>query len=95
MDDIPVAAAGWHEHGVDVCFAKEGRGGVDGGWKADIGGLMKLALVASADIPLNIVLEGRPPEAVEEGAPRGIEALVPKVIVGVTDEGEALRGRDV
>jgi len=40
-------------------------------------GLADLAFVASLDIPLDIRLEHRPPEAVEECAACGVNALVP------------------
>jgi len=65
-----------HIHGVDVDFVEKWRRRVDGGWEVDFGGLADLALVTSLNIPLDVGLEGWPPEAVEEGTACGVEALV-------------------
>ena len=76
----------WHVHGVDVDFAKEWRGVVDGGWKPDFGGLMDLALVTSLNIPLYVGVEHGPPEAVEKGAACGVKTLVAELVVGIANE---------
>ena len=69
-----------------MSFAEEGRGVVNSGRKPDFGGLADLALVTCLNVPLDVRVERRPPEAVEKGAARGIEALVAKPVVGVADE---------
>jgi len=65
-----------HIHGVDIDFVEKRCRRVDSGWEADFGGLADLALVTSLNVPLDIRLEGWPPEAVEEGVACGVEALV-------------------
>jgi hypothetical protein len=54
-----------------------------------------LALVAGPNVPFDIAFERWPPKAVEEGAARGIYALVAEVVVGVANEGEAEGRRDI
>jgi len=58
-------------------------------------GLVKLALVASPNVPFYVTVERWPPKAVEEGAACGIKALVAKAIVGVAHEGEAEGQHDI
>jgi hypothetical protein len=64
LDDVAVAGSAGHQHGVNVCFAKEGHGDGNGGQDADLGGLLDLAFVAGGDILFNIMSERRPPKAV-------------------------------
>jgi hypothetical protein len=44
-------------------------------------------LVTGLDEPLDIGFERGPPEAIEEDAACGVEALVAKIVMSVTDEG--------
>ena len=76
LGDVTEAASGRHKGGVNVEFAKEWGGDCDGGRNADLGGLAKLALMAGGDVPFDVLLEGGPPEAVEDGASSQVEALV-------------------
>jgi len=76
LGDVTEAASRGHKGGVDVELAKEWGGDCNGGRNADFGGLAKLALMAGGDVPFDILLEGGPPEAVEDGALSQIEALV-------------------
>ena len=46
--------------------------------------------MTSIDIPLDVLLERGPPEAVEECAPSRIEPLVTEVVVGIAYEWESL-----
>src|SRR5216684_4504579 len=39
LDDVVKSRGRGHEHGVDVCFAKEGCWSSDGGWYADFSSL--------------------------------------------------------
>ena len=57
--------------------------------------MAKLALVAGVDVPFDVLLNGRPPEAVEESAAGGIESFVAEVVVGIADKWESLVGRDI
>jgi hypothetical protein len=75
-----------HVHGVDVYFAEEGRGVVNGWWKPDFGGLTDLALVTSLNIPLHVGVECGPLEVVKKGAACGVETLVAELVVGITDK---------
>ena len=56
------------------------------GGNADFGGLTDLALVAGLNVPFDIGFEGWPPEAVEEGAVRGVKTLVSEFVVGIANE---------
>ena len=76
-------------------LVEERRRVVDGGWKADFGGLADLALVTSSNVPFNIGFEGWPPEAVEKSAACRVEALVTKLVMSVTDEGVSRRGAGI
>ena len=87
MSDVSKAADRRHEHGVNIYLLKDGRGDGDGGRNPDLRRLAKLALVASADVPLDVLLEGRPPKPVEERAAGGVETLVTKMIVSIANEG--------
>ena len=69
---------------------EEGSGDGDRGWYANLGSLPELALVACVSVPLDILLERRPPEAIEEGAARRIKPFVAEVVVSVADQWESL-----
>jgi len=56
LSDVSKATDRRHEHGVNVYLLKEGRRDGDGGWNPDFCCLAKLALVASADVPLDVLL---------------------------------------
>jgi hypothetical protein len=86
LHDIPIASCMWHVHGVDMDFAEEGYGVINGGWKPDFGGLMDLALVTCLNILLYIGVKCGPPEAVEKGAACGVETLMAELVVGIMDE---------
>ena len=75
-----------HQHGVDIYFMEEGGGGGDSRRDPDLGCLVELALVTSADVPLDILLKEGPPESVEECMAGGIKAFMPKVVMSVADE---------
>jgi hypothetical protein len=49
--------------------------------------LSDLALVTGLDKPLDIGFERGPPEAIEEDVVCGVEALVAKIVVSITDKG--------
>ena len=76
LGDVTEAAGRGHKRGVDVELAEKWGGDCDGGRNADLGGLAKLALMAGGDVPFDVLLEGGPPEAVEDGASSRVEALV-------------------
>jgi hypothetical protein len=57
-----------HQHGVNVCLAKEGCRGGNYWEDMKFGGLMELALMASGDILFDIISKRWPPESVKEGA---------------------------
>ena len=57
-------------------LVEERRGVIDGGWKADFGGLADLALVTCSNVPFNVGFEGWPPEAVEKSVACRVEAFV-------------------
>ena len=67
----------------------------DGGWKADFGGLVDLALVTCLNVPFNVSFEGWPPEAVEKSTACRVEALVTKLVVSITDKGILCRRVDI
>jgi len=92
LNDIPKASSMRHIHGVDVDFVEKRRRRVNSGWEADLGGLADLAQVTCLDVPLDIGLEGWPPEAVEEGAACGVEALVAQLVISVMDKSVPRRG---
>ena len=77
LDDVSKATNGWHEHGVNVYFAKEWHRSVDGGWDVNFCCLPELALVACFDIPFDILLKGWPPKSVQECVTGGVKAFVP------------------
>jgi hypothetical protein len=56
--------------------------------------LAKLALVTGADVPFDVLVDGRPPEAVEECAARGVEPPVSEVVVGVVNDAGSLIRED-
>src|SRR6266850_4801540 len=87
LSDVSKAADRRHEHGVNIYLPKDGRGDGDGGRNPDLHHLAKLALVASADVPLDVLLKGRPPKPVEERVVGGVETLVTKMIMSITNEG--------
>ena len=67
LGDVTEAAGRGHKHGVDIEFVEKWGGDCDGGWNADLGGLAKLALMASGDVPFDVLLKGGPPEVVKDG----------------------------
>ncbi len=48
--------------------------------------LVDLAQVTGLDVPPDVRLERRPPEAIQECAVSSIKAVVTEVIVGIVDE---------
>jgi hypothetical protein len=76
LDNIAEARSEGHEHGVDINLAKEGSRKVNNRQDANLGGLTKLAFMTSVNIPFYILLQRRPPEAVEEHAVSQIKALM-------------------
>ena len=58
LSDVIETAGRRHEHGVDIYLLKERGWDSDGGWYADLGSLAELALMAGADVPLDVVLKG-------------------------------------
>ena len=65
--DIPETCGGWHEHCINVCFVKKQCRSGNGGWYADFGGLVQLALMACGNVLLNISSKRGPPKPVQEG----------------------------
>ena len=76
LDDVTEARDKQHEHGVDVDFVEEGSRRVDSRQDVDLGSLSDLTLVASVDVPLNVLLKRWPPEAIREHVSSGVDALV-------------------
>jgi len=68
LGDVTEATGRGHKRGVDIELAEKWGGDCDGGQNVDLGGLAKLALMAGGDVPFDILLEGGPPEVVEDGA---------------------------
>ena len=66
LDDVAVAARSRHNHSINMDFVKESAH--DGNSQGDVqfGGLVNLAFVASADVPLDIVDQHRPPEVQQQ-----------------------------
>ena len=95
LDDIAEARSKGHEHGVNINLVKEGSRKVDNRRDVNLGGLMKLAFMTSVNIPFYILLQRRPPEAIKECAVSQVKAFVAQVVVGITNEGEALRRGDI
>jgi hypothetical protein len=61
LSDVTEAADVRHKHGINIYLVKErGRNG-NSRWNTDLGCLAELTLVAGADVPLDILLEGGPP----------------------------------
>jgi hypothetical protein len=69
-----------------VDFAEEGCWVINGGWKLDLGGLVDLALVTSLNIPLHVGVKRGPPEVVKKGMMCGVETLMAKLVVSITNE---------
>src|SRR6266404_1151159 len=92
LDDVVKASGRSHEHGIDIYLAEEGSGSRDARGNADFGGLLELTLMTGTDVPLDVLIDGRPPEAVSESVVCGIEALVAEVVVDGMDDGEASGG---
>jgi len=95
LNDIPKASGMRHIHGVNVDFVEKRRRRVDGRWEADLGGLADLAQVTCLDVPLDVRLEGWPPEVVEEGMACGVEALVAQLVMSVADKSVPCGGAGV
>jgi len=68
LGDVTETAGGGHKCGVDIELVEKWGGDCDSGRNVDLGGLAKLALMAGGDVPFDVLLEGGPPEAVEDGA---------------------------
>lgn len=90
LHNIPEARGRWHKHCVNIDLAKKQHGGVDREWEANVGSLANLALMTGVDKPFDIVLEGWPPESVEEGVVCQVKSLVAKLIMCVADKGHML-----
>ena len=86
LSDISEATNVRHQHGVDIYLTEEVGGDGDSRRDPDLGCLAELALVTSADVPLDILLKEGPPELVEECTAGGIKALMPEAVVSVADE---------
>ncbi|PIL32226.1 hypothetical protein GSI_05471 [Ganoderma sinense ZZ0214-1] len=92
MGNVLEAAGGWHVHGVGVDTNEDGGGRLwDGGWKEDLAELSRLTEVACADVPDDVGLHVRPPEAEREERVRGVGTLVCDIVVGLLEDVEALR----
>jgi hypothetical protein len=92
LGDVTKAANWWHEHGIDIYLLKDGGRNGNDGWNANLHHLAELALVASADVPFDILLKGRPPKPVEECAACEVETFVTKAVISIVDEGEMKKG---
>jgi hypothetical protein len=53
LDAVTEARGKRHEHGVYTGLAKERCRDGNGGWDADSGGLVELALMTGSDVPLD------------------------------------------
>ena len=85
------ASSDGHEHCIDIDFLEKGCRGGNSRWYANFGGLAKLAFVTSGRVPFDVVFYRRPPEAIQDDATHEIETFVPKVIISISDQAEALR----
>ena len=63
LDDVAVAAGLRHNHSINMDFVKESTHNRNSQGDVQSGSLVNLAFMASADVPLDIVDQHRPPEA--------------------------------
>ena len=82
LHDVAVSSGGWHKHGVNVYFVKEGGRSGDGWRDSDFGCLVDLTLVACCDVLFDVEGDRGSPEAIEEGAQCRVVAFVSEVVVG-------------
>ena len=81
MDDVAETAGRSHVHGVDVGLAEKRSGSGNDRRNVDFGSLLELTLVAGTDIPFDVAFQRRPPEAIDNIAPRGVYAFMAEVVM--------------
>ncbi len=91
LNNVPICTLR-HVHGVEMRFVEERSGSCDGRRDAELSKLSELAFVAGSDVPLNVLVESRPPEALEKLRSDGVDAFVSEGIVGLAYQVES-RGR--
>ena len=69
LDDVAVAAKLRHNHSINMDFVKESTHDRNSQGDVQSGSLANLAFMASADIPLDVVDQHRPPEAQQQTCP--------------------------
>ena len=94
LDDIGEATGGSHVHGVNIHLVEEGSRKGNDRRNANLGGLSKLTLVASVDVPFDVVVDSGPPEVIEQGALSGVNTLVSEIVVGSVNDSESIRKGD-
>ena len=66
LDDVAVATGSRHNHSINMDFVKESTHDRNSQGDVQSGGLANLAFVASADVPLDVIDQHRPPEAQQQ-----------------------------
>ena len=66
LDDVVVAARSRHNHSINMDFVKESTHNRNSQGDVQSGSLANLAFMASADVPLDVVNQHRPPEAQQQ-----------------------------
>ncbi len=76
----------WHKHGVDVYVPEKGKRCRHSRRNVYVPSGTHLTFVTSLDVPFNVLVKGRPPEAIEQTEADGKQTLVSGVVVGFVDE---------
>ena len=66
LDDVAVATGSRHNHSINMDFVKQSTHDRNSQGDVQFGSLVNLTFVASADVPLDIVNQHRPPEAQQQ-----------------------------
>ena len=66
LDDLAVATGSWHNHSIDMGFVKQSAHDRNSWGNVQFSGLVNLAFVAGADVPLHVYDQPRPPEAQQQ-----------------------------
>ena len=85
MVNIAIRAQLGHEESVDVSLPEEGGDGRDSGGNVEVLRLLNLAFMAGPGVPMDILIQVRPPE-LKEVASRCKDTLVAEIVVGILDE---------
>ena len=93
VEDVSVGTALRHVERVEVSLAEDRWDVGNGRWDVEILCLADLALMASSNVPADVVVQERPPESKKDVLSRSESTLVSEFVVELSDDFVSLRWR--